>query len=270
MLIWKNTSTLDGYDNGLHFIEDKDQADIALLGSKPIDLYEFPNLKGIFRAGIGRDNVPVNDALNARILVRFPSEKTISYIYEETARFTCYLIFRMMYQDVGTLNPWEKLSRVQLQDKNLLVIGHGNIGKRVADSMRHFMRVSAYDVLNNAPEDLIRDLSQADCVSLHVPNTPNNMAFIDKTKLARMKDGSALVNTARGRIVDEQALYQELNCGRLRAAFDVFWEEPYRGILSELHPSKFFMTPHVASTCNGFLEGCREGLDMLIKELNND
>ena len=58
MFIWKNTSTLDGYDEGLSFTGDTEQAKIALLGSKPIDLLEFPNLKGIFRAGIGKDNVP--------------------------------------------------------------------------------------------------------------------------------------------------------------------------------------------------------------------
>ena len=58
MKVWKNTSTLDGYDEGLIFTEHKDQADIALLGSKPITLYQFPNLKGIFRAGIGKDKVP--------------------------------------------------------------------------------------------------------------------------------------------------------------------------------------------------------------------
>jgi phosphoglycerate dehydrogenase-like enzyme len=269
MKIFKNTATLNGYDDGLIFTTEKAKADLVLMGSKPIDLAEYPNLKGIFRAGIGRENVPINDAVNAGILVRFPSDKTVSYIFEETARFTCYLIFRVLYQDVGTIDPWEKLSRVQLQDKKLLVIGHGNIGKRVADSMRHFMCVSTYDVRNNSPENLMRDLSKADCVSLHVPNTPDNKAFIDKSKLARMKDGSALVNTARGRIVDEQALYHELSSGRLRAAFDVFWEEPYRGILSDLHPDTFFMTPHVASTCSGFLQGCRLDLNSLIEEISD-
>ena len=71
MKIWKNTSTLNGYDNGLIFTEDKNQADIALLGSKPINLFEFPILKGIFRAGIGKDNVPEKDALEkgARITI---------------------------------------------------------------------------------------------------------------------------------------------------------------------------------------------------------
>ena len=53
MKIWKNTSTLDGFDDGLIFTSSKKDADIVLMGSKPIDIYHFPNLKGIFRAGVG-------------------------------------------------------------------------------------------------------------------------------------------------------------------------------------------------------------------------
>ena len=65
-------------------------------------------------------------------------------------------------------------------------------------------------------------------------------------------------------------LYNEIKKGRLRAAFDVYWEEPYKGKLIEFVPDKFFMSPHIASTCSGFLEGCKEGLDDLIRKLSND
>jgi len=61
------------------------------------------------------------------------------------------------------------------------------------------------------------------------------------------------VNTPRGAIVDEDALYRELSSGRLRAAFDVFWEEPYTGRLLELPSDRFMVTPHIASTCREFL-----------------
>jgi phosphoglycerate dehydrogenase-like enzyme len=92
MKIWKNTSTLDGFDDGLNFTESKNEAEIALLGSKPINLEEMPKLKGIFRAGISRDNVPEKDALTRGVIVRYPSDETINIIYEETAMFTCGLI----------------------------------------------------------------------------------------------------------------------------------------------------------------------------------
>ena len=70
-----------------------------------------------------------------------------------------------------------------------------------------------------------------------------------------MKDGSTLINTARGPLVNEEHLYQEIKNERIFAAFDVFWQEPYIGILKQYHPEHFFMTPHVASNCRNFLEG---------------
>ena len=79
-----------------------------------------------------------------------------------------------------------------------------------------------------------------------------------------MKNNATLINSARGAIVDEEALYAELKNGHLKAAFDVYWQEPYKGKLKELHPDPFFMTPHIASTCISFLKGCRDGLDKLI------
>ena len=84
----ENTSTLNGFDEGLTFTKSKDKAEIALLGSKSINLDEFSGLKGIFRAGIGRDNVPEQEAQDKGIIVRFPSIETTNIIYDETASFT--------------------------------------------------------------------------------------------------------------------------------------------------------------------------------------
>lgn len=269
ILIWKNTATLDGYDDGLNFTELKHEADIVLLGSKPINLHEFPSLKGVFRAGIGRDNVPEQEAAQKGILVRYPARDTIDLIYTETAAFTCSLIFRMVYNKLGGIDPWVKHDRIELKSKTLLVIGAGNIGSRVAGYMQPFMNVLAFDILENDLKELPHKIKQADCISLHIPKTDDNKSFIDAEKLSLMKDGAALINTARGDIVDEDALYQELRAGRLCAAFDVFWKEPYAGKLKEFYPDRFFMTPHVASTCRGFLTGCRKGVDDLIEELRN-
>ena len=269
MLIYKNTSTLDGYNEGILFTSDCTKADIALLGSKPINLKDFPNLKGIFRAGIGKDNVPIREAEAAGIIVRFPEQNTVDLIFEETANFTCGLIFRMLYDNVGTLDPWLKYDRIQLQDKALLIIGQGNIGKRITYKMQNFMKVQTYDVVSNTADDLVDLLRIADCVSIHIPNVPENQSFIDQEKLELMKDGATLINTARGAIVDEDALYNEISKNRIKAAFDVYWQEPYQGKLKEFHPERFYMTPHVASTCRGFLQGCRRDLDKLVKDLSN-
>jgi len=267
--IWKNTSTLDNFDEGLFFTENKKEAIIALLGSKPIEIIDFPNLKGIFRAGIGKDNVPEDEAEKSGILVRYPSDSTIDIIFDETAIFTCNLIFRMLYNEIGTIEPWFKKDRIQMKNKLLLIIGTGNIGRRVYQYMKPFMKVKTFDILKNTLEEIPDLISEADCISLHIPNTIENYEFIDDEKLSMMKDNSILINTARGALVNEDALYHEISSNRLRAAFDVFWEEPYKGKLKEFHPEKFFITPHVASTCKGFLEGCRYGLDKLIGEISD-
>ena len=272
MKIWKNTSTLNGFDDGLTFTKSKSKADIVLMGSKPIEIKVFPNLKGIFRAGIGRDNVPEKEAQEKGVVVRFPSTRTTNIIYDETASFTCGLIFRMLYSNVGTIDPWLKEPRRQLSQQNLLVIGVGKIGSQVAQLMKQFLNVKTFDILHNEESELKPLMQQADCLSIHIPNINDNISFIDSQKLSWMKSGAALINASRGPIVNEDALYVELQNNRLIAAFDVFWQEPYCGKLKEFFPDHFFMTPHVASTCDGFLVGCRNALDQLIyhiKQNNN-
>jgi len=270
MLIWKNTATLDEYDDGLDFTKSKKDADLILLGSKPIKLDEFPNIKGIFRAGIGRDNVPEKEAEEKNIIVRFPSTETIDIIFKETACFTCSLIFRMLYANVGSVNQWGKKCRLQLAEKILLVIGTGNIGGRVAELMENFINVITFDVQENQFSELKPLMQQADCISIHIPKSNENISFFNKEKLSWMKDRASLINTARGAIVDEDALYRELKIGRLYAAFDVYWQEPYEGKLKQFHPKSFYMTPHVASTSIGFLGGCRDDLNKLIMEINEE
>jgi phosphoglycerate dehydrogenase-like enzyme len=267
--IWKNTKTLDGQVDDLTFTDYKKEADIALLGSKPVRPEEFPKLKGIFRAGVGRDNFPIKEADRRGIKVAFPSPRTIEFIYEETANFTCYLILKMLYAHVGTLSPWEKFPRGGLQNKILLVIGKGNIGKQVWEKMKAFMKVNTYDVMENSPTELISMLKEADVVSLHIPNLPENKNFVDAEKLALMKDHSILINIARGALVSKEALYRELEKQRLYAAFDVYWQEPYEGKLKKIHPDRFFMTPHVASTCDAFLRGTTDDLRLFLKEVEN-
>lgn len=267
--IWKNTKTLDGLVDDLTFTEDKEEAGVALLGSKPIQLQEFPNLKGIFRAGVSKDNVPIEEAGRKGIKVAFPSPRTIDFIYEETANFTCFLILKMVYSHLGTISPWVKFPRGALQNKELLVIGKGNIGRRVWQKMKPFMKVLIYDVVVNSPAELEPLLKEADVVSLHIPNVPENKNFIDAEKLAMMKDHAILINTARGALVSEAALYRELENQRLYAAFDVYWQEPYEGQLKKFHPHRFFMTPHVASTCDAYLKGTALDFREFLQEVEN-
>jgi phosphoglycerate dehydrogenase-like enzyme len=135
------------------------------------------------------------------------------------------------------------------------VIGQGNIGRHVATKLAPSVGVLTFDILQNSMDELRGLIAQADVVTLHIPLVEATTGFMDGEKLSWMKDGAALVNTARGPVVDEESLYREIESGRLRAAFDVFWKEPYEGKLKQFHPDGFLMSPHVSSHCEDFLNG---------------
>jgi phosphoglycerate dehydrogenase-like enzyme len=112
-------------------------------------------------------------------------------------------------------------------------------------------------------ESMIQD---ADFVSLHIPASKENADFIDKKMLSLMKKDCVLINTARGTLVNEAALYERLISSDMRAAFDVFWQEPYSGILSTLPKDKFFMTPHISSETREFIEAGFFDIKKIISE----
>lgn len=266
MKIWKNTRTLDELVPFLSHPCSPSEAEIAVIGSKAIDLDEFPNLRGVFKCGVGRDNVPEALLSERQIEVCFPSDATQNTIYDETSSFAVHLILRMLYSDLGSIDSWIKKQRQSLESKTVLVIGLGNIGGRVKEKLTPMVNVSEYDILSSVEEDLKGLVEGADVISLHVPLTDSTRHLMDSEKLGWMKDGAAVVNTARGPVVEESAFLSEVRTGRLRGAFDVFWEEPYKGPLREFHPSSFLMSPHVASNCNAFLEGLADDFSEFVKK----
>lgn len=270
MLIYKATNTLDGYLPSLQYTEDKNQAEVMLVGGKKFTLADFSCLQGIFKTGVGTDNLPFAQAAELGIDIRLPSEKTCNIIYEETASFTCHLILSGLYAEAGEWENWKKVVRQTLHQQQLLVVGAGRIGQRVVDKMRAFMKVDTFDSAYNAPEDFEPKVRQADCVTLHVPLTTATNEFFNAGRLAWMRNGALLVNTSRGQVIHEEALYAELSSDRLRAAIDVFWKEPYQGKLNELPTDRFIRTPHIASTCTGFIQGTATDFVQFLEEISKN
>jgi phosphoglycerate dehydrogenase-like enzyme len=268
MKIWKNTATLDDLVSELKNTVEEFDAELAVIGSKSINLSRMPNLKAIFKCGVGTDNIPFEEARKSNIEVILPSKKTKDFIFEETANFTIHLILKMLYRDLGELNDWEKNQRKFLGARKVLILGLGNIGKKVSYKLKSFCTVITYDPVLNSKDEIEELFRQADVVSLHMPLSKDTQSFINAEKLSWMKDNAILVNTSRGSIVDENALYDEIKNERLFAAFDVFWEEPYNGLLKSYHPKRFFMTPHIASNCINFLEGLANDLKPYLKNIN--
>ena len=249
-MIWTNTSLFNSLLPSTEVTSNKKEATHIILGAPPIDIKEFPNVKFVFRAGVGTDNVN----FSSDIEVKFPSERTKNFIYEETANFTCNLIFKMNYDNIFNLCTWSSNQRNIFSNKTILIVGLGNIGRRVYDKMSEFTdKIITHDILT---DERPPDYSKADIVTLHIPYTSQNKNFINKENLKRFKSDAILINTARGPLVNEDDLYFHLNITNMRAAFDAFWEEPYNGRLKDLPTHKFFMTPHMASSSIEFVESC--------------
>ena len=269
MLIYKATNTLDSYLPSQPYTEDKNMAEVMIVGGKRFTLTDFPKLRGIFKTGVGTDNLPFREAAEHTIEIRLPSEETCNIIYEETASFTCHLILSGLYTGAGDWDSWKKADRPTLHKRQLLVVGTGNIGQRVVDKMRVFMKVDTFDSAYDPLEDFEPKVRRADCITLHVPLTSATNPLFNPERLSWLRDGTLLVNTSRGPVIHEEALYKELSSGRLRAAIDVFWEEPYRGKLTELPTDRFIKTPHIASTCREFIQGTATDFLQFLEEISN-
>lgn len=227
----------------------------------------MPHLRAIFRCGVGTDNIPFSRCEQRGIHVRLPSRQTQQVIFEETAGYAVHLVLKALFDGQGDVDDWSKTDRPALEKRRVLVLGQGNIGRLVSAKLGQLVRVTSWDPMLNDISELAELIGQADVVTLHMPLNEATTAWFDASKLGLMKDGAALVNTARGAIVHEADLYREVSSGRLRAFFDVFWQEPYEGPLRKLRPEQFFMSPHIASHSLDFINGLADDLNELISDI---
>jgi lactate dehydrogenase-like 2-hydroxyacid dehydrogenase len=257
IMIYRNTDALDEYILEKILTKDKQQAKLILLGSDKINLDEFPNVEAIYRNGVGIDNVPFKEAHERKIRIGLPSDKLKKVLYEEVSNYTCNIIFKMNFDTIN--------KRQSFKNKRLLVIGIGHIGGLVYGKMKNFINVDSYDKIYSHEKALKLKMELADFISLHIPMTKDNVNFIDKKKLSWMKDGAVLINTARGEIVNQEALYYELRNERIKAFFDTMWTT--RGRLAEIQNEHFRSSPHIASNCHDFMRGCYTEMMELYKEI---
>jgi D-3-phosphoglycerate dehydrogenase len=218
-------------------------------------------LKVIGRAGVGVDNVDVGAATRRGIVVANAPDSTVVSAAEQTIGLLVALA-RNIPQAHAALKQgvWERSrwSGIELAGKTLGVLGLGRIGQQVARrGVGLGMRVVAYDPF--VGEDRFREagieretalegvLAVADFVTLHLPLTDETAGIIDREAIASMRDGARLINAARGALVDEEALVEAIQSGKLAgAALDVFSAEPYSGPLLEL--DEVVVTPHLAAS----------------------
>lgn len=222
-------------------------------------------LKVIGRAGVGLDNIDIEYATKKKIPVVFsPTGSTLSVA--ELAMGHMISLARHLHQADRSVREgrWErrKFLGVELNGKVLGLVGAGRIGRALAERVSSFgMSTIAFDpylpkeVATNAGIELVdleELLRRSDFVSIHAMLTPETRGMIGKSELQLMKETAYLINCARGKIVDEEALYEALQKGWIAgAALDVFENEPpLDSPLLQLTNTSF--TPHLgASTVEG-------------------
>jgi glyoxylate reductase len=229
-----------------------------LVANEPVPVNLLPELKLVANFGVGYDRLGIDELRRRGIAVA----NTPGVLSAATADLTLALILavrrRVVEGDARVRRgewrgSWaDGFLAEELTGSTLGIIGLGRIGQAVARRAQGFELRVLYAQRTRAETDLgeFRELdellAESDLVTIHAPLTPETRGLLDARRLALLRDGAAVVNTARGEIVDESALTAELVSGRLRAGLDVFTHEPHvPGELLEL--PNVVLTPHLGS-----------------------
>ena len=220
-----------------------------------------PRLRVIARAGTGVDNVDVDAATERGILVmNAPGANSVSVAELAMAHMLALSRGIAAADAAMKRGVWDKKKLVgaELRGKTLGIVGLGRIGQEVAARARSFgMTLVAHDpyISEQVAASLgitllsIDDLlAQSDYITLHLPSTPETRHLLNRERLARCKAGVRIVNTARGELIDEDALADAIEAGAVAGAgLDVFQNEP-PGETRLVKLRQVVATPHIAAS----------------------
>jgi D-3-phosphoglycerate dehydrogenase len=239
-------------------------AQVVLVRSKTKATREYidaaPNLKIIIRGGVGLDNVDCAYAKQKGIRV-FNTPEASSVAVAELALALMLAIPSRVIEGHMSMKEgkWMKkeLKRTELFGKTLGLIGIGRIGTEVATRAAAFgMKVIAYDAyVKDSPAaklvTLDELLAKSDYISLHTPLTDETRGMVNAALLGRMKKGVILINTGRGKVIQEADLAAALAGGQVRAYGTDVWEsDPPPPASPLLTAPNVFMTPHIGASSN--------------------
>jgi len=229
-----------------------------LVANEPVPLDLLPGLRIVANFGVGYDRIDIAACAAHEVVVT----NTPGVLDEATADLAFALILATRRQVVegdrvvrsgGWAGSWSEGGLAEeLTGSTLGILGFGRIGSAVARRARGFDLRVLYTQRRRIDSELgeFRELdalfAESDIVTIHAPLTAETLGLVDARRLALLRNGACLVNTARGEIVEEQALVRELESGRIRAGLDVFAHEPEvpRELL-EL--PNVVLTPHLGS-----------------------
>ena len=262
-----DVTSYDRTDGEALTIERIGDNEIILVNKVPITetvLAACPNIKLICVQATGYNIVDVEACARRGI----PVTNVPSYGTAAVAQFTIALMLELCHR-IGLHNhsvhqgDWTRSSnfcywltpQMELEGKTLGIVGFGRIGQAVGKLAKAFgMHVLAYNRSQCDEGRAIADyvdmdtlFRESDFISLHCPQTAETVNLINRETIAQMKDGAMLINTARGGLVDETALVEALESGKLRgAAVDVGSQEPMKADNPLLTTRKCIITPHIA------------------------
>ena len=256
-------------------------------------LQKMPNVKLLLTAGVGSDHFDLAAAAAKGLTVAEVTGSNVVSVAEHVVMQILALVRNFVPSYLEVVQGGWDIAKVaarshDLEGKTVGIVGMGRIGQRVAIRLRPFdVKVVYYDNrrLSTAEEEVLGArylsldalLGACDVISINAPLTPATDRLFNKERLARMKKGSYLVNTARGRIVDTEALVAALKSGHLAGyAGDVWYPQP----APKDHPWRTMpnhaMTPHVSGTSleaqQRYADGVRDCLERFFagKPLDRD
>ena len=243
-------------EQGIEVVRD---ADVLVVGLQRITgrvLDAAKRLKVIGRCGVGLDNIDLKAAGARGIPVVYTPGANAQTVADLTLGLMLALARKIPQADRMTRGgEWKRIMGNDVWGKTLGIFGLGQIGFNVAKRAKGFdMNIIAYDLFENVPlagelgiqyKSKAEILREADFITLHLPLNPETLGFISDGDLKAMKKNAVLVNTSRGGIVDEKALYLALKEGKIAgAALDVFEQEP-PGKTPLVQLDNFIGCPHI-------------------------
>ncbi len=256
------------------------EVDVVLVRSKTKCTKDYidqaKNLKMIIRGGVGLDNIDLEHAKSKGIIVHNTAEASSIAVAELAIALMLSIASRVVEGDASMKRgEWLKkqLKRTELYGKTLGLIGSGRIGTEVARRAKAFgMRIIAYDPyitkfeFGDLKTNLNDLLAESDYISLHTPITPETKGIINKETIAKMKDGVRIVNTARGKCVIEEDVFEALKSGKIAAyGNDVWYSDPPENSLL-INAPNVVLLPHLGASTKENLLRIGEIVDRKIGE----
>ena len=245
--------------------------DGLIAGLEPLNSNVFQkstDLKVIARVGIGMENVDMKSAEIHKIKVSNTPDGPTDAVAEMTLAAALSLS-RNIVQVNRALHEkqWEKSIGMGLKNTNLLIVGYGRIGRKVAELFRimgaQILVCDPFVTKNDlqSGEELLElkdGLKLADIITLHAGG---DNPILTETEFKMMKKGTIVLNSARANLIDEGALIYALDSGNVSSAWlDVFWNEPYTGKLTDYE--QVLLTPHMST----YSVQCRRDMEMAAAE----